>query len=287
MWFYAFIHVLFLLVKKPSLTLKTRYAEGTLISTPTVNVKRPSTLCDTTNWLIFNVALFFSFFFFEASLHTRLPLRWAVTCVSLSDMLSPGLGKKHSICLGNAACVRGHFVRECTKSRPSNTPTGNEIPNVIHTRSLMSIETSSFCNASIPRREGEPYLGGRWPSISNFSQFISLPKSNRTMMSGINQTLTPHIQDWDMYPFLSAQICLLSCWGSLAADLSPFFFLFFFFFTAARQHQTAGGLCMESAGTIHWKIQKDDMLRTLVPQPLHYSFILTNVLQKVLLEAGP
>lgn len=143
-------------------------------------------------------------------------------------MLSPGPGKKHSICLGNAACVRGHFVRECTKSRPSNTPTGNEIPNVIHTRSLMSIETSSFCNASIPRREGEPYLGGRWPSISNFSQFISLPKSNRTMMSGINQTLTPHIQDWDMYPFLSAQICLLSCWGSLAADLSPFFFLFFF-----------------------------------------------------------
>lgn len=146
-------------------------------------------------------------------------------------MLSPGPGKKHSICLGNAACVWGHFVRECTKSRPSNTPTGNEIPNVIHTRSLMSIETSSFCNASIPRREGEPYLGGRWPSISNFSQFISLPKSNRTMMSGINQTLTPHIQDWDMYPFLSAQICLLSCWGSLAADLSPFFFSFFFLYS--------------------------------------------------------
>lgn len=35
------------------------------------------------------------------------------------------------------------------------------------------------------------------------------------------------------------------------------------------------------------KNPKSDMLRTLVPQPLHYSFILTNVLQKVLLEAAP
>lgn len=41
-------------------------------------------------------------------------------------------------------------------------------------------------------------------------------------MWGINQMLTPHIQDWDMYPFLPVQMWSLSCWGSLAADLNPF-----------------------------------------------------------------
>lgn len=47
--------------------------------------------------------------------------------------------------------------------------------------------------------EKESYLGRRRPSISNFSQFISLPNSERTLMSGIHQTLTPHIQDGDAH----------------------------------------------------------------------------------------
>lgn len=72
-----------------------------------------------------------------------------------------------------------------------------------------------------PKEWKESYLDRRRPSISNFFQFISRLKSKRTMMSGINQMLTPHIQDRDSRPFLPAQICLLSRWRSLAADSNP------------------------------------------------------------------
>lgn len=72
-----------------------------------------------------------------------------------------------------------------------------------------------------PKERKESYLDRRRPSISNFSQFIRQLKSKRTMMSGINQMLTPHIQDRDSRTFLPAQICLLSCWRSLAADPNP------------------------------------------------------------------
>ena len=64
-----------------------------------------------------------------------------------------GPREKFNMPLEHCMCPGPIRERECTKSRPSNRPTGNEVPNVIHARSLMSIEISSFCNASIPRRE--------------------------------------------------------------------------------------------------------------------------------------
>lgn len=64
----------------------------------------------------------------------------------------------------------------------------------MHTWSLTSKQNSLLLYRLLPKERRESYLRGRWPSISDFSQFISLPESKSTMISGINQTLTPHIQ---------------------------------------------------------------------------------------------
>lgn len=70
------------------------------------------------------------------------------------------------------------------------------------------------------------HLRGKWPSISNFSSVYQPARVESAMMSGINQELTPRIQeDPGTFAFLPAQIWSLSCCGSLAADYDSFFVL--------------------------------------------------------------
>lgn len=220
---------------------------------------------------------------FEVSLHTRLPLRRAVTCASLSGFLSFGTHTKKTVSrtLHASTCVQaiswesaqsqGHLV--AVVQQVIRSPVWYAEGLQCQNRNLQ------FLHCLYPKERNEPYLAGRWPSISNFSQFISLPKSKRTMMSGINQMLTPHIQDWDMQPFLPAQnlfIVLLRLPGS---RFKPFWL------PCANIWQLedcAGAMSkdhrVERAEAVHWKSKKQ-RAETPVPRPHHYSFILANVLQ--------
>lgn len=178
-------------------------------------------------------------------------------------------------------------MKECTKSGPSNRPTGNKIPNVIHTRSLMSKQKSLVPIAYIPRREQSLISKeGGHPSAISLS-LSACPSRNAQWC----QTL---IKCWHL-TFRTETCTLFSLPKSVYCPAETLWLQIQTPFWCLAPISDSWRIVLEpcwknkmwkSAETIHRKSQKHHV-KTLVPQPASLQFYSHKCAAEVLLETAP